>query len=297
MTQTFSTPAAEVDVGLDLVRRLLASQHPDLAELPLELMANGWDNVMCRLGTDLLVRLPRREMGGRLVRHEQRWLPVLAPRLPLPVPAPVRIGLPADGYPWSWSIVPSLPGQVAGITPPADPASAATTLGAFLRALHTPAPEDAPVNPVRGVPLSARGDAVASNMTILGDRIDRETVQARWDEALRVPAWDGPPLWLHGDLHPANILVHDGRISGVIDFGDITSGDPATDLAVAWSLIAAEHRETFWAAYGPQADEATRRRAKGWALAFSLVYLAYSADNPLLEQMGRHTHAAVLADQ
>jgi aminoglycoside phosphotransferase (APT) family kinase protein len=296
MANSVNMPVAEVDVSQDLVRRLLATQHPDLAGLPLTLMANGWDNVMYRLGADLIIRLPRRAAAAELVEHEQRWLPMLAPRLPLPVPAPVRVGRPADGYPWSWSIVPFLPGQVVGLTPSADPASAARSLGGFLRALHTEAPDDAPANPFRGIPFRERAAMDARNMAILGDRIDRGRVQREWEAAVQAPVWDGPPLWLHGDLHPANILVHDGRISGVVDFGDITSGDPATDLSVAWSVIPAAQRGEFWDAYGSWGDEATRRRAKGWAMAFSVVYLAHSADNPLMERIGHRTYAAVLED-
>jgi aminoglycoside phosphotransferase (APT) family kinase protein len=289
-------PVAEIDASPDLVRRLLASQHPDLAHLPIDLLANGWDNFICRLGDDLLVRLPRRELAAKLVVHEQQWLPVLASRLPLAVPAPVRIGRPAEaeGYPWPWTITPFFPGQVAARTPPADPRQAAISLGAFLKALHTPAPEDAPANPVRGVPLADRSEIVAENIAILGDRIATRAVKDLWEAAKATPRWDGPKLWLHGDLHTANILVHQGEISAVIDFGDITSGDPATDLSVAWMLFPdPHHRDTFWTAYG-QADDNTKARAKGWALALSLVFQAHSADNPLIAGIGRRTLSAVL---
>jgi aminoglycoside phosphotransferase (APT) family kinase protein len=122
-------PAAEVDVTPELLRRLLAGQHPDLAGLPVTAAANGWDNVVFRVGDGLLARLPRREMGARLTGHEQQWLPRLATQLPLPIPAPVRTGRPGLGYPWPWSIVPYIPGQVAAETPPADPAAAAVSLG------------------------------------------------------------------------------------------------------------------------------------------------------------------------
>jgi aminoglycoside phosphotransferase (APT) family kinase protein len=289
-------PVAEIDASPELVRRLLASQHPDLAHLPIEVLANGWDNFICRLGDELLVRLPRRELAVKLVLHEQRWLPVLAPRLPLAVPAPVRIGRPAeaDGYPWPWSIVPFLSGEVAASTPPADPGQAAISLGAFLRALHTPAPEDAPANPVRGVPLAGRSAIVAENIAILGDHIPARAVNDLWTRAKSTPPWDGPKLWLHGDLHTANILVHQGELSAVIDFGDITSGDPATDLSVAWMLFpGADYRDIFWAAYG-QADHNTKARAVGWALSLALVFQAHSADNPLIAGIGHRTLSAVL---
>jgi aminoglycoside phosphotransferase (APT) family kinase protein len=291
-------PAAEVDVSPDTVRRLLADQHPDVAGLPLEVLANGWDNLICRLGGDLAVRLPRRAMAAKLVAHEQRWLPLLATRLPLPVPAPVRVGHAALGYPWPWSIVPFLPGRVAAGTPPADPRQAAVSLGGFLGALHSPAPSDAPVNPFRGVPLAERHKVFMENVDAVGDGLDRAAVLGQWEVAVATPRWDGPPVWLHGDLHPANVLVHDGRVSGVIDFGDITSGDPAIDLAIAWMLLPAGHHGAFRDAYGAAnahgVDEHTWARVRGWALVLSMVFLAHSADNPQLLQVGRRTMTALL---
>jgi aminoglycoside phosphotransferase (APT) family kinase protein len=291
-------PAAEVDVSADLVRRLLAAQHLDLAGLPVEVIASGWDNVICRVGDVLVARLPRRALAARLLVHEQRWLPVLAPRLPLPVPVPVRVGQPGLGYPWPWSIVPFLPGQVASRNPPADPQGAAVSLGRFLAALHTPAAPDAPLNLVRGVPLAHRSAAVTQNLSVLGALVDHRAVMRRWEAALAAPLWDGPPVWLHGDLHPANILVHRGRISGVIDFGDITSGDPAADLSVAWMLLPADCHDAFRGAYRAAgqhgASDDSWARARGWALALSLAILAHSADNPVLEEIGHRTISAVL---
>lgn len=292
-------PAAEIDISTDLVRSLLAAQHPDLAHLPVEVLANGWDNLICRLGSDLLVRLPRRELAAKLVRHEQRWLPELASRLPLPIPAPVRVGQPGLGYPWAWSVVPFLPGRPAALEAPVDMHETAVTMGSFLGALHAPAAADAPANPFRGGPLVDRSDAVSQRMAALGGVIDRAAVSDSWDAALSVPAWRGPPVWLHGDLHPGNILVSDGRVSGVIDFGDITAGDPAGDLSVAWMLLPAEHHGEFRAAYTAAARFAIGAddwgRAKGWALALSLAFLASSADNQMMEEIGRRTLDAVLA--
>jgi aminoglycoside phosphotransferase (APT) family kinase protein len=291
-------PAAEVRVSLGLVRRLLAAQQPDLAHLPVRVMAHGWDNLMYRLGDELAVRLPRRAAAARLIVHEQRWLPVVAPRLPLPVPAPVRAGRAALGYPWPWSIVPFLPGQLAAREPPADPAGAAASLGRFLAALHVPAPPDAPVNPHRGVPLAERTAVVTENLGIVGGMVDRGAAVRAWQAALATPAWGGAPVWLHGDLHPANILVHRGRVSGVIDFGDITAGDPAADLSVAWMLLPADCRSAFRDAYradgGHAGSDDTWARARGWALALSLAFLAHSADNPLIAAIGRRTIGAVL---
>ncbi len=291
-------PVAEVDVSADLVRALLAAQQPDLAHLPVRVLANGWDNLLCRLGEDLMVRLPRRAQAARLVEHEQRWLPVLAPRLPLPVPAPVRTGEPGAGYPWHWSIVPFLPGRPAAAEPPADGAAAAIALAGFLGALHTPAAPDAPVNPYRGVPLAVRGELFSEAVSRLDGAIDAAAVTRAWAAALAAPAWDGPPVWLHGDLHPANILVDDGQISAVIDFGDITAGDPAADLGVAWMILPANAHSAFRAAYGAASPHDVSgdlwTRARGWALALALVFLAHSADNPMMAGIGARTLAAVL---
>lgn len=285
-------PAAEVSVSVDVVRRLLAEQHPDLAGLPVEVMANGWDNLVCRLGDEFLVRLPRRAMAAELVAHEQRWLPQLAGRLPLPVPAPVRVGQPTARYPWPWSVVPFLPGRIAARSEPDDPWSAAATLGGFLDELHVPAPSAAPVHRARGIPLAGRAEGVLAGLAHV-DPDERATALRIWETAATAPAWDGPPVWLHGDLHPANILVDRGRVSAVIDFGDITSGDPAADLSAAWMLFTAEQRAAFRRAYG-RADDATWERARGWALALSLVFLTRSADNPLMRTIGERTFHAVL---
>jgi aminoglycoside phosphotransferase (APT) family kinase protein len=292
-------PSAEVDLSAGLVRRLVAGQHPDLAGLPVEVLANGWDNLICRLGDDLAVRLPRRAAAAELIRHEQRWLPALAARLPLAIPAPVRRGGPALGYPWHWSIVPLLPGQIAELSPPADPAGAAVSLGRFLGALHEPAPADAPVNPFRGVPLAGRTAVFESRLDRLAAHVDVAAARLAWAEALAAPRWAGPPLWLHGDLHPANILVDRGRISGVIDFGDITAGDPATDLSVAWALLPPDAHPAFRAAYqdagGAGSAGGIWLRARGWALGLALAFLASSADNALMAAIGRRSLAAVLS--
>jgi aminoglycoside phosphotransferase (APT) family kinase protein len=288
-------PAAEVDVSEVVVRALLAEQSPDLAHLELIELAYGWDNAIFRLGAERTVRLPRRALAAELVEHEQRWLPELAKSLPLPIPAPVRIGRPGAGYPWSWSVCPWLPGVIALREPPTDAFEAAKTLGAFLSALHHEAPIDAPPNPYRGVPLEKRDEVVRERARQLADLIDAPAVVARWTDLAATRPWDGPPLWLHGDLHPANVLVHNGRLSAVIDFGDITAGDPATDLAVAWMLFPVEARPTFRAAAG-NVDDDTWTRARGWALSLALAYLANSANNPMFARLGERVLDAVLAD-
>jgi aminoglycoside phosphotransferase (APT) family kinase protein len=293
-------PAAEVEVSADLVRRLLADQHPDLALLPVEFLANGWDNELYRVGDGLVARLPRRALAAQIITNEQRWLPGLAPRLPLPIPYPERTGVPGCGYPYSWSVVPYLPGIPAAQAGPFDPAAAATAVGGFLGARHVPAPADAPANPFRGVPLAERAGIFAANLALLTGQVDRDAVLHVQDAALAAPGYDGPPVWLHGDLHPANVLVNEGQVSGVIDFGDITAGDPASDLSVAWMLLPPGCHASFWSAYqaaGGRAGDALRIRARGWALNLALVFLAHSEDNPVLLEVGRRTLCTVLGNQ
>jgi aminoglycoside phosphotransferase (APT) family kinase protein len=289
-------PAAEVDVDEPLLGRLLAEQHPDLAGAELRLLASGWDNVLYRVGPDLVARLPRRQVAAALVDHEQRWLPEIAARLPLPVPAPVRVGRPGAGYPWRWSLCPWLAGEPAALAPLADAADAARVLGSFVAALHVPAPANAPANPVRGVPLAARSAAFEARLAKLGRLVDGAGAREVWRAASDAPPWAGPPLWLHGDLHPANVLVADGRLAAVIDFGDLTAGDPATDLAAAWMLFEPGARAVFRDCAG-DVDDATWCRARGWAVGLSVAILASSADNELMAAVARRTLAAASSDE
>jgi aminoglycoside phosphotransferase (APT) family kinase protein len=287
-------PASEHPIDPALVRGLLADQHPDLAHLPLREIASGWDNLIYRLGDAWCVRLPRRALGARLIAHEQRWLPELAARLPLPVPVPVRHGRPGRGYPWRWSVCAWLEGDTAAEAS-LDLPQAMRDMAGFVAALHAPAAADAPPNPYRGGALSSRSDLLRQHLAVLGDALDGRAVRERWTRALAAPAHSGPPVWLHGDLHPANLVVCDGRLAGVIDFGDLTGGDPATDLAVAWMLLPAELRASFRAELG-DVDEATWRRARGWALSHAIACLASSSDDPRMRGVGAKTLAAVLED-
>lgn len=242
-----------------LVRALLLDQHPDLADFELRDVNGGWGNQMWRLGGDLAVRLPRTERAPALLYQEQTWLPMLAERLPLPTPAPVRIGNPSSLFEHTWTIVRWVEGEPADHAPITH-IEAAKVLAEFLRALHHPAPADAPVNPPRGMPLAG----IQRSFRIISDYADADAVRDVWEKAVAAPAWRGAPVWLHGDLHPANVVVQDGMLAGVIDFGDMCSGDPATDLSAAWILLPAGSADRFFDAYG-QADEATIARARGWA--------------------------------
>ena len=290
-------PAAEIDVTEHLVRGLLVEQHPDLAGLPLAPVANGWDNAIFRLGDRLCVRLPRREMAAALVGNEQRWLGGLAPRLPIPVPAPIREGRPAGDYPWSWSICPWFDGEVAAEVALLDPVAEARRLGEFLAALHQAAPSEVPANPFfRGGPVAALTDRFRSNLEQLDDGSLREAALRRWQELAPFEEWDGPPLWVHGDLHTANVVVERGMVVAVIDFGDIAAGDPSVDLAIAWMLFEGDARDEFRRVAGTDVgiDDAMWRRAEAWALHFGVLYLIHSADNPRFTRMGGRLLGALL---
>jgi aminoglycoside phosphotransferase (APT) family kinase protein len=284
--------AADVTVSPSLVQGLLEEQHPDLAHLPPVKVAEGWDNTLFRLGDELAVRLPRRAASATLIEHEQRWLPQLAARLPVAAPVPVRVGVPSRLFGWSWSIVRWLPGQSLLHASLLDTVATTAVLEQLLLALHQPAPMDAPSNPWRGVPLEARTDTLHKHLQQLDGIIDRSAVLSLWDRALSTPPWFGPPLWLHGDLHPGNLLVSDGHLSGVIDFGDLTSGDPATDLAVLW-MLPPSIRARFKAWVGADAD-ALKMRARSWALALGLASLAHSRDDAAMAALGKRTVNAAL---
>lgn len=268
---------ADTVIDADLIRDLLREQHPDLAELPLELGARGWDNQLWRLGDELAVRLPwATESADELLRKEHAWLPALAPALPLPVPVPQRLGEPAERFPRPWLVTTWVPGAPADRAPVTRGGEAARALAAFLTALHRPAPDGAPSGRGRGGALAehTRGFALQLAETVeRGLVTDPGPVRAVWDDAAAAPEWAGPPLWLHGDLHPANVLTSDGTLCGVIDFGDLFAGDPAVDLASTWLLLPDGGVDAFYGAYEPAVDDATLRRARGWAVAKSLVGL------------------------
>lgn len=283
------TPAAEHIIDEGLVGRLLVEQHPDLAHLPLASVAAGWDNAMFRLGDRLAVRLPRRAAAASLILHEQRWLPALADGLPLPIPVPLRVGRPGQGYPWGWSVQPWLAGEAADLRPPAP--EQAPRLGAFLRSLHRPAPPEAPRNPVRGVPLHERAAVAEERLGRLARATDLITPAIRrvWQQALDAP-FDAEPTWIHGDLHPQNLLVEGGALAGVIDWGDLAAGDRATDLAAIWMLLTTpQARRAALAAYGG-CSPATLARARGWALHLGATLLDTGlVDNPRHARIGERT--------
>jgi aminoglycoside phosphotransferase (APT) family kinase protein len=273
------TPAADVAVDATLVQSLLRLQHPDLAHLELRAVGAGWDNAMFRLGPSLAVRVPRRASAAALLINEQRWLPALAAQLPIPVPQPVRLGIPSTAFPWHWSVLPWIEGDPADQRPMA-PAEAGR-LADFLRALHRAAPDDAPSSEVRGVPLERRAAVVEQRLSRLRGVVPAldDAVLRIWHEALAAPAADAR-VWVHGDLHAQNVIVCNGAIAGIIDWGDITAGDPATDLAGVWMLLGdAAARNEAMSRYAASADEIVR--AKGWAVLFASLLLEHGLiDNP-----------------
>jgi aminoglycoside phosphotransferase (APT) family kinase protein len=292
--------ADEVDVDVSLVGRLLAVQFPQWADLPIEpVHSAGTDNAIYRLGSEMAVRLPRIEGATGQVDKEQQWLPRLAPHLPLAIPVPLAKGRPGEGYPWQWSVYQWLEGETATNEGLADLGQAARDLAHFVAALHGIDPTSGPApgahNSFRGVPLSTRDAETRAAIAELSGMLDTGAVTAAWETALQTPAWHGPPVWIHGDLAPLNLLVQRGRLSAVIDFGCLGVGDPACDLIVAWNLLSAQTRDVFRAALS--VDDATWARGRGWALSVGLIALPYyQSSNPVLADIARRTIAEVLAD-
>lgn len=254
----------ELDIGDALVRRLLADQFPNWAHLPLERAGDGTVNVIYRLGEELSVRLPRREGPEAEEDVEFRWLPVFAPQLPVAIPRPVARGRPGAGYPWFWSIHTWLDGEL-----PAGPL-AVDDVAALVSALQRIDVRDAPEPRYgRGRPLAHRDSHVRAAL----ERVDAPGALELWERAAAAPAWDGARVWIHADLDRRNVLVRDGRLAAVLDWGGVGVGDPAVDVMVAWKLVAREERERFRALLA--VDDATWLRAQGWVLSQALIALGY----------------------
>ncbi|MEU0175250.1 aminoglycoside phosphotransferase family protein [Streptomyces massasporeus] len=263
---------SDIQITADLVRDLLREQHPDLAGLAIREVAGGWGSQMWRLGDELAVRMQRMDPTPELQLKERRWLPVLAPRLPLPVPTPVRFGEPSERFPKYWTVMTWVPGEPLDHCSISRGTHAADTLAGFLRALHVEAPPEAPISSDFGAHPKKCTDGFDHFFhAVVPDDI-ADDVRAVWDDAVAAPEWEGPPLWVHGDLHPANVVVRDGTLSGIVDFGAMFAGDPAWDLAAAWVLLPAGTASRFFDTY-VNADEATIRRARGLAAMKSLFLM------------------------
>jgi aminoglycoside phosphotransferase (APT) family kinase protein len=297
-------PNAEITIDESLVRRLLDEQGGDLgaSALPLSHAAEGWDCSVWRLGPQWAVRLPRRAMAAPFVAREQQALPEIAARLrttEVIIPAPLLSGVPSEGYPWPWSVVPWIDGTGGLEVSRADRSGWATRLAAALGALHHPAPADFPQNPFRGVPLPARSEAVESRVADLraaGTLTDGEARDAAsvWKKGRDAAPWAHAPVWVHGDLHPGNIVARGGELTGIIDFVDVTGGDPAYDLAIAWLAFDKSGRERFIDATESRYAAADWTRARAWSVSMSLMLLLHSDDEPAYAALGRESLAEAL---
>ena len=263
-------PEPELRIDEQLVADLLRAQHPDLADLSIHERHSGCDNVTYRLGDDLAVRLPCRRAAVELTIKEQTWLPSLVRQLPVAVPVPLRVGVPGEEFARPWSVVPWIPGTTADVEPLG--AAEGSRVADFLAALHTIASPGAPTSPFRGTPLRDRARDVEGQLARLSDRTDLVTPEflRAWRRAVAAPT-DRAHRWLHGDLHPSNLIVRGGILTGVIDWGDLAAGDVATDLAAVWMLFEGRPARTAClASYG--ALEALVVRAMGWAIFFGSAF-------------------------
>ena len=288
----------QVDTDPDLVRQLLSAQTPQLSRLPLSRVREfGTDHHLYRLGDDLLVRMPIIGWAVGQARSDEAWLPRLAPYLPVAVPAPLLVGEPGFGYPYPWAVVPWLDGA----TPTAGNVDAevlAADLAAFVRALHAVDAMDGPAKTgaSRGVPLAGLDDGVRRTLAASAALADiRDEVLEVWEDALTAPAYDGTPVWIHGDLMTGNLLVREGRLSAVIDWGGLGLGDPAPDLCPAYWLFDGGSRSAFLESLAY--DDATLRRARGWIVAPAVSGVDYYADTfPTMARTARASLEAVIGD-
>ncbi len=290
----------EVPTDVALVSRLVAAQFPHWADLPLAPVCSaGTDHALFRLGEEMVVRLPRIHWAVGQAEKERRWLPRLAPHLPLAIPVPLALGQPGEGYPWIWSVCGWLAGQNATAEQIANPGRAATDLAQFIVALQqidaTDGPRPGPHNAGRGVPLAVRDAQTRRAIATLHDDLDTAAATTVWEAALHAPVWSGPPVWIHGDLHSGNLLAHRGRLSAVIDFGCLGVGDPACDVMAAWLFLSAANRDIFRAVLN--VDDATWARGRGWALSVGVIALPYyRTSNAALAAIARRAIDETLAD-
>ena len=290
--------AAEIHTDVALVRRLLSRQFPGWADLPVTPVPHdGTDHDIYRLGSRLAVRLPRIAWASGQAVKEAEWLPRLRQRLPLAIPVPVSLGEADEGYPFVWAVHEWLPGQNANSRLD-DLVQAAVDLDGFITALRAVGTAGAPprLPGTRGGPLSERDEGVRRAVVEVGDRIDGAAALRSWEQSLAAPVWDEAGTWVHGDLLPGNLLVVDGRLSAVIDFGGLNVGDPACDLQPAWNVFAEESRHTFL--FELRTDDAMRLRGRGWALSQALIALPYYWEtNPGLVRQARRALDLVLHDE
>lgn len=260
-------------ITIDLAHHLIASQFPQWKDLPIESVAeSGWDNRTFRLGSELVIRLPSEEVYAFQVEKEQTWLPKIAPLFPCAIPTPVAMGQPSDEYPWHWSIYRWIEGEMIVKEGPFDRVACAKDLAAFLNALHHIDPSEGPKPGLhsfyRGGPLSHYDHEVQESLALLQGTIDCEKARAIWDQGLNT-RWTNDPVWVHGDLSAPNLLARNGKLAAVIDFGQLTTGDPACDLSIAWTLFVGASRAAYRAAL--PLDDATWHRGRAWTLWKALI--------------------------
>ncbi len=277
----------EVDIDSSLVEFLIETQFPEYRGLQVERVDSaGTDHAMYRLGSELVVRLPLVARAERQVHLEQDWLPVLAAKVPLPIPVPVGRGVPGDGFDMHWSLYRWLDGANAFDAPISDRRDAAVALGRFGAALRRVDTGNGPPS-FRGGPLAAQEADVMAAINDLGadGTVDTEAALNAWQSIIRLPQWDRAPVWTHGDLLPGNLLVRDGRLCAVIDFGCVGVGDPACDMMAAWTVLSATERDVF--RQYSEVDDATWARGRGWAFGFGLMaYHYHQVGNPVLAAVG-----------
>ncbi len=283
----------------NLARQLIAEQFPHWNNLPVcPVESGGWDNRTFRLGQEMSIRLPSAEWYADQVEKEQYWLPILAPLLPLPIPAPLAMGKPGKNYPWRWSIYHWIDGNNVTVENVANLEELAIALGQFLVAFQkidsSGGPPPGKHNFFRGGSLTVN-DAETRNLIIaLRDKIDTGVATEIWEAALGA-GWRGQPVWLHGDVAASNLLIRDGRLSAVIDFGCLGIGDPACDLTMAWTFFSGASREAFMATLALDCE--TWARARGWALWKALIMLEkYSATGSDQANQARNVISAVFED-
>ncbi|GAA4955187.1 aminoglycoside phosphotransferase family protein [Nonomuraea thailandensis] len=286
--------ADEADIDVALVRRLLAAQFPQWADLPAEpFPSSGTVNAVYRLGHHLSVRLPRIENGVGDIDKEHRWLPRLAPLLPVAIPDVLGRGAPSAEFPWPWSVSRWIDGE--NPREGHEDGLLAEDLAGFVEAFRRIDLPDGPAA-YRAGPLARVDAGTRRAIGELEGLIDTGAATEAWEAAAGAPEWAGRPVWVHSDLMPGNLLVRGGRLTGVIDFATMGVGDPAVDLIPAWNLLTPASREVFRAALGP--DDATWARGRGWALSMALIQLPYYLHtNPGIAANARYVIGQVLADR
>lgn len=296
-------PAGEFDVPPELVATLIRTQFPQWQDLPLQrVVSHGTDNTIYRLGDTLAVRLPRIDWAAPQVPIECRWLPYLAAHLPKPIPVPLAQGTPSDHYPWPWYVYTWLPGQALAQATDVDMRQLAEDVATWIRALHRIPTRDGPragvINHGRGLPLTHENRDTRTRQHIVqcADVCDTDLAFALWQDALATPAWHDAPVWVHGDLNAGNVLVADGHLTAVIDFGCMGIGDPAVDLLAAWDVRGdAGYRAALRAALGY--DDATWARGRAWAFSVAVIALPYYRDsNPVIRATAQRILTTTMHD-